>query len=347
MKTRRNPAMPEPYIWSSVLRGLELPLLEHNVDFSALLADCDVSTADLQAIHGEVPLKKYLRFINSAAEVAGDPLLGARLARSAGPETLGAVGFVFLSSRTLADALTDLCTYMNLLQDATVARLRRDDGHVVWTYQLYHVADIDCRQDVEFSVALTCRLIRMFGGAEAEIEAVSFRHARSTAVGDYERLFKTEIRFNQEENSIILPTGTMKVRGKLFDPSLSGVLKDFLDAELKRKSRVQSLADQIRRIMLDSGLTPPVTAAKAADFLGISRPTMYRRLAAEGTTYGDLAAEVNYELAKTYLLESDLTVTQIAHIIGFADSASFTRAFARWSAGCTPSRFRRTAEGRS
>ena len=99
----------EPRIWSSVVRGLQLPLAEQNVDYQALLADCEITEDDLKKVHGKIPLKKYLRFMEHAATIADDPLLGIRLARSCGPETLGAVGFLFLSSRTLAEALADFC----------------------------------------------------------------------------------------------------------------------------------------------------------------------------------------------------------------------------------------------
>lgn len=341
-RARSNSATPvEPHIWSSVLRGLQLPLEENNVDYLALLGECEIDAEILERIHGEIPFRNYLRFMETAAVRADDPLLGIRLARAAGPESLGALGFLFLSSRTVADALTDFCTYMNLLQDTTHVRVRREGDWASFSYQLYGIADIDCRQDVEFSLALTCRLIRMLGGPEVRLSAVSFRHSPSTAIADYERLLKVETRFNQESNSILMPFATTRLRGKLFDASLSGILKDFLNRELKRKDTIQSFSDQVKNVLLDAGVTPPLTAARTARYLGISRATLYRKLAAEGTTFGKVLNTVNFEIAKNYLSESSLSVTQIAHIVGFEESASFTRAFVRWSGGLTPSGFRR------
>jgi len=330
----------QPHIWSSVLRGLQLPLTEHNVDYAALLDECDIPETELQKVHGQVSFKKYLRFIELAAVKADDPLLGIRLARSAGPESLGALGFLFLSSRTLADALTNFCSYLNLLQDTTYVDVKRLGKRVCFSYQLYDVADVDCRQDVEFSLALTCRLIRMFCGVSAEIDTVAFRHSPSVALVEYERLLKTKARFNQESNSIYLPVESTRLRGHMFDASLSGVLKEFLNEELRRKDQIHSFADQVRHVILDSAVTPPVTAQKAADYLGVSKATLYRKLKAEQTTYGALFASISFEIAKSYLADSKLSVTQIAHIIGFAESASFTRAFARWSGGTRPSEYR-------
>ncbi len=332
----------EPRIWSSVVRGLQLPITEQNLDFDTLLEASGIAPDDLQKVHGKIPLKSYLRFMENAAIAADDPLLGIRLARSCGPETLGAVGFLFLSSRTLAEALADFCAYLNLLQDTTDFQFNHDRRHIAFHYQMYGIPDIDCRQDVEFSLALTSRMIRIFGGADIEIEAVAFRHSPSLPVAEYERLLKTEARFNQESNSVIVPGEMARISGHAFDSSLSGILKDFLDAELLRRDRINSMSDQVRHVLLGNRIKAPVTADKMARYLGISAATLYRRLKAEGLTYGKIHDEVHFEIAKNYLADSALTVTQIAHIIGFAESASFTRAFARWSAGMTPSEFRKS-----
>ena len=343
IKTRN---LREPRIWSSVIRGLQFPLTEHQVDFQELLHVAGISQDDLTKSHGKVPLKSYLRFMEHAAVVADDPLLGIRLARSCGPETLGAVGFLFLSSRTLAEALSDFCTYLNLLQDTTDFRSKQDRNHLTYYYQMYGVPDLDCRQDVEFSLALTIRLIRIFGGPEVEISSVNFRHSPSVQVSEYERLLTVETRFSQEENSVAIPAAMARVRGRALDVSLSAVLKDFLDAELLRRGRINSFVDQVRHILIGNRIPAPVTGARTAKHLGISPATLYRKLKAEGTTFGRLLEEIHFEIAKNYLADSELSVTQIAHVVGFAESASFTRAFARWSKGTTPSRFRRESANR-
>ncbi|RME62354.1 MAG: AraC family transcriptional regulator [Alphaproteobacteria bacterium] len=331
----------EPRIWSSVIRGLLLPLAEHNVDTAGLLAMHGIADSDLQKPHGEIPLKTYLKFMEAAAAQAGDPLLGLRLARSAGPETLGALGFLFLSSRTLIEAMHNFCQYMNLLQDATHVQLTQNAEEINFAYQLYHVEGVESRQDVEFSISLTCRLIRIYGGPQVELSAVTFRHAPSAPKADYQRLLKAPVYFDQETNSISFPANTGHLRGKVLDHGLSRILQDYLDEELERRNRIRSFSDQVSRALMDGSVAPPLTAPKIARHLGISQATLYRRLKGEHTTFGTLVDSRNFELARAYLAQSSLSVTQIAHLVGFADSASFTRAFSRWSAGQTPSAYRK------
>ncbi|MFZ9126038.1 MAG: AraC family transcriptional regulator [Steroidobacteraceae bacterium] len=331
----------EPLIWASVLRGLQLPLAEHNLDFGTLLAEVGVAPEDLVKLQGKVPLRSYLRLMERAAELANDPLIGARMGRSCGPETLGAVGFLFLSSRTLGEALTDFCAYLNLLQDTTDFRFTQDREHITFNYQIYGVGDLDCRQDVEFSLALTSRLIRMYAGGNVEIGSISFRHSPSAPISEYERLLRTEVRFEQDSNTVRLAARMSRIPSHNVDSTLASILKDFLDKELEQQGLIRSLQDQVRQVLISNQVPGPVTARRMARYLGISEASLYRKLKSEGRTFGNLLDETHFELARHYLDESALPITQIAHIIGFAESASFTRAFSRWSGGLTPSAYRR------
>jgi AraC-like DNA-binding protein len=332
----------EPRIGVAVLRGLELALSECSVDFQGVLAAAGISREELEHRDGEVSLRRYLNFMEQAARLADDPLLGIRLARFCGPETLGALGFLFLSSRSLALGLSDFCTYVNLLQDRVITRFHQEDGRLMFHYDIYGLRGVESRQDVEFSLALTGRLIRMFVGSTAVIDYVSLRHSAAAPVAEYERILNTRVRFDQETNSVVMPGHLASAGSHAMDAGLSDVLKAYLDEELHRQQSIRSYADGVKRVLLSNRIALPVTAEKVANYLAISPATLYRRLRQENTTFRRVANEVGFELATAYLSESSLTITQIAHAVGFTETASFTRAFSRWSNGVTPSRFRRS-----
>lgn len=337
LQTQRH----EPRIWSSVIRGLQVPLSDYNIDTDALLKTHEIADIDLQKPHGEIPLRRYLNFLEDAARRADDPLLGLKLARFAGPETLGALGFLFLSSHTLAEALSNFCQYMNLLQDVTHVQLTQNSKEIIFSYELYDVDNMECRQDVEFSIALTTRLIRIYCETSVSITEICFKHSPATAKSEYERILAAPTYFEQNKNSISVPAINGQVRTKVLDHGLSRILRDFLDRELERRNRIQSFADQVNHALLDGGVQPPFTASRIAKFLGVSEATFYRRLKSESTTFSELVDRRNFTLAKSYLADSSLSITEIAHSIGFAESASFTRAFTRWSGDQTPSQYRR------
>jgi len=75
---------------------------------------------------------------------------------------------------------------------------------------------------------------------------------------------------------------------------------------------------------------------------GVGVQKLQRCLRQEGLTYRDLLALVRSVRAKALLRETELSITEVAFVLGYSDHANFTRAFNRW-AGCSPADFRRRA----
>ena len=77
--------------------------------------------------------------------------------------------------------------------------------------------------------------------------------------------------------------------------------------------------------------------------LGVSQRTLARRLAVERLNFSVVLESLKIDLAQRYLADSDLSISQIAWLLGYQEVSSFTHAFKRWS-GKTPrqARFQKT-----
>ena len=64
-----------------------------------------------------------------------------------------------------------------------------------------------------------------------------------------------------------------------------------------------------------------------APFLSLSARTLRRYLAEAGTSFRAVSLEVRMELAKDYLLNTQLTAQEIAYQLGYAQPNNFYRAF--------------------
>lgn len=82
--------------------------------------------------------------------------------------------------------------------------------------------------------------------------------------------------------------------------------------------------------------TGDVSVDTIASDLGMTRSTLYRRLAAEGTTVEQLLERLRISLAERYLQRDRRSVKETAYRLGFSDPAAFSRAYKRWT-GLSPS----------
>jgi AraC-like DNA-binding protein len=77
------------------------------------------------------------------------------------------------------------------------------------------------------------------------------------------------------------------------------------------------------------------SAATIAETLGMSSRTFARRLAEEGATYSDVRGALRRDLARQYLADRGLSISQVAWLLGYREVSAFTHAFKRWT-GKTP-----------
>lgn len=78
---------------------------------------------------------------------------------------------------------------------------------------------------------------------------------------------------------------------------------------------------------------------------GWSWNPQHRRLAIEGHSFQRLNEQIKKPLAKRLLADSRLDLNSIAQRLGYAEAASFSRAFSRWT-GYPPSYWQRQSEER-
>jgi len=99
-------------------------------------------------------------------------------------------------------------------------------------------------------------------------------------------------------------------------------------------------AQIVRRLLLSRpGRTVP-RLEEAAEQLLLTPGQLRKRLYKVGTSYKQLVLEIRMELARHYLLDTHLSVQEIAYLLDYATPAPFSRAFKQYY-GQAPEYFRR------
>jgi AraC-like DNA-binding protein len=114
-----------------------------------------------------------------------------------------------------------------------------------------------------------------------------------------------------------------------------------LVAEYQRTQSAEPyLPGQIRQLLRSYAHELRPDIAEIAELMHVSARSLQRQLTQLHTSYSRLLQEVRYEEASSMLENDNLSVTEIAHRLGYSDAAHFSRFFRRTS-GLTPAEYRK------
>jgi AraC-like DNA-binding protein len=189
----------------------------------------------------------------------------------------------------------------------------------------------------ERALATTTSVLRALCGSDWALLEVLLPRSVPHNSGPYGDFFRAPIRFDQEMAALVFPTELLEQRIKGADPAVRWRAEDRIQRlEAKRSS---TLTDELRQYLRAQVTRQRCKAERVARLRLVNRRTLSRHLRAEGTTFTQLASEVQYRVAKQLLIDTSMSMTQISVALDFSEPAAFSHAFRRWS-GMTPSAWR-------
>lgn len=334
----------EPKLWAIVTQCLIDGLKRKGRAPDTLLSSFGLSEETPREPYREIPLRSYVSAFEAAAVHVGDPNFGLFVARDISPFALGPIGLLFMSATTLGAAYKGFIDYIWLAQQSTTSCMVRDGDNCIFRYRIEDSRIPRKRQDAEFSLAMLVQMTRAFVGPTWRPLEVHFEHAAPANLQGHQALFGAPLYFDQAANELIFPASDLAVRGNMIDRRVSPIVEHYLEMLNSRKAAAQSLNDDVRRLVSDhfpgDGQLAALDAARTS---GMSLRTFQRALRKGGENFSTIKQDKRRTLAENYLAASDLSITEIAHILGYADAACFTRACRRWF-GMTPSAYRKTTQ---
>ncbi len=166
------------------------------------------------------------------------------------------------------------------------------------------------------------------------------KHFRNEVPAEFRAFFGGDVEFGADGDAISFPAqlATLPLVGR--DGYLHGLLRRYAEEALASSSRERpTLRSKVEEIL--PGLLPHgrAVASEVARRLGMSSRTLSRKLGEEGTSFAEILDQLRAALAKRYLDDETLPVSEIAWLLGYREVSSLTHAFKRWT-GTTPRLFR-------
>jgi AraC-like DNA-binding protein len=192
------------------------------------------------------------------------------------------------------------------------------------------------RHQIEFWVTSVVRAYRQLTNRQLLPNCVRLLHRRSGDCPQFIKFMGCDVVFGANVDEITFPGTIKQVPIVNADPYLNKLLVKYFE-EMRSH---QTCGRGTFRIAVENAIAPLLPHGRAqldeiAHRLGLSQRTLARRLASEGLTFEAILSALRAELAKRYLRDEALAISQIAWLVGYKEVSAFTHAFTRWT-GTTP-----------
>lgn len=347
MPTSRKPAErssktlpPDRRIAGSYLLPLLETAQERGVSTLQLANACNVSPEMLAPQPENLPAELYVRLLDAGAQLANDPHFGLHVGEHVKLGTYNVYGLILLSCKDFGHALQQTMRFESLAHELGRSELgiHGDQAQYRW---LTHFEGAS-RHLVESVFAG----IRVFGnwlaGRPIPAGQIQFRHQAPEATEEYSRIFGVMPEFCAGENMACFDASLLAWPVPNADVALYPVLQKHAEQLLKEKNRVPAVSGivgQVRARIIDNLSSDRVRVAHIALDLQMTQRTLQRKLQDAGVSYQQLLDATRYELAKEYLEQDDLSLAEVAFMLGFQEQSSFHHAFKEWS-GVNPGAYR-------
>ena len=283
-----------------------------------------------------------LDIVSEAIEMLDDPILGIKVGNQVTFTSYGTYAMLLMSAPTFLDTLKVAVQFQSLSLLFSHVTLHFEKDFIELRYTLpeakpklkQFIADRDLMGSYIFIREMIDNPKKYF------MEAGTARPKPSgRTLSAYQQYIDFDLKFDQAYNWIRLPRAILKLKQK-YGNHLAHQLYRVQAYELLRKfyPDAEDVVAQTKQIIEGYESHYP-TVPEVANMFGVSERTYRRKLDEAKTSYRAILDEHKRNRCLDMLSQTQIPVNELADVLGYAESASFLRAFKRWT-GTTPKRYK-------
>jgi AraC-like DNA-binding protein len=272
-----------------------------------------------------------------ANEQIQDPFFGAREAEYFRPAHLGPLGFAWLASASLHEAITRLERYSRVIDDELDIVLTETEDVIIANLEV-GVASAGNYHFETGNLAVLVRMCRFLCGPKWNPVRVTIAHPEPSDTSYFFSYFRCPVDFGETKNTVHLDRQLAGEPLHGANEYLAQLNDHIVVRYLAHRSR-QDIVNRAKATILDTLGNGNVTEKSVAERLHMSPRQLNRKLKEEQTSFKIILVECRRQLAEQYISDSSLSLTEISFLLGFSEASSFSRAFRRWT-GQSPTQAR-------
>ncbi|WP_051382402.1 AraC family transcriptional regulator [Bradyrhizobium sp. Tv2a-2] len=335
---RKSPLHAVPSATGALARMACTRLHAAGLPVAPLLEKAGLTAGEVEDPGRRIEVSAQVKFLKLAADALQDDLLGFRLSQSFDLRETGLLYYILSSSDSFADAMSNTERYTRIVNEGI--ELKFEASGAVITVDYVGVERLSDRHQFEFWLFSIVRMCRQITGTRLAPRRFSFRHRRESTPPECRAFLGCEVTYGANVDEIVLPAqvNVLPIVGtdRYLHEMLLRYAEEALAGRTPERTGLRSRVEHTIGPLLPHGKAKASTVAKE---LGVSHRTLARSLAAEGLTFSGILDQSKADLAKSYLTHGDLSISQIAWLLGYREVSTFTHAFKRWY-GITPTELR-------
>jgi AraC-like DNA-binding protein len=306
-------------------------------DIDPLLAQAGFCRADFERDpDARIPCARIVPVFQRAMQHRPIANAGVKVAAVTPIGTFPLLDYVMVTCDTVGSGIGQLTRYFRLI----------DNPHVVQTVETEDPIRVvfDSRDGrnssfgFEFGVSLILLHIREEAGESFRASYASFRH-RPDDAAEIEQILGCTVRTGATWNGFAMSRGAWNLPLRRRDAILADLLTRQADEAIARLPQMDGVPLEVRRALASRVAGGDTSIQAVARALATSVRSLQRRLAEAGVSYQQLLDLARKDAAERHLMESSLSVGEVAYLLGYSEAAAFNRAFRRWHQQ-TPQAFR-------
>ena len=312
-------------------------------DLNKLLSLSGRTIEELSAKECILDAKAYNTFIEAVISTTGDEFFGLHAGEDLNLTAAGLVVQIAQTSDTVRQALEYCCEFSNLGCSALPANLREEKDYYLYTFTpdplWLQQSPISVRHTLEGYLAFTIKEFQSLTRNKKLPHEVWLTFSRPQDIREMERVLGCPVLFNQPENAIVLDKSHLEEKVISSDYDLLQVLVDHAYQRLSQFDDRLGFYEAVKRSAVNLINPEFPSLEQLAAHLNMSVRTFQRKLKAEGYSYTDIIDELKKDFALSYLKRKELSVSEVAYLLNYAEPGTFIRSFKRWT-GKTPNDYR-------
>ncbi len=315
----------------AIVRALEA----RGIATDTILSVAGISHAQSNDPLNRIPLTSVRQLLAAAVELTDDPYFGLYAANFLHAANLHALGFAMTASETLRELCGRMTRYFRLLSGSSRPELNIRNGEA--RLEFVFVAEPPPLTDDLFGLFL----VRLFSElSDGKVRPIRIEQRRPSPPDDgarHRRAFGCPVSFDNRNTSLVFDVSAVDLPLIGGSPDLAEQNERIVVGYLAKLDR-SDIQMRVRAVLQQQFPSGGVTKESVAKKLSMSPRTLQLKLTKSKTTFQEIVDETRLGLARGYIENSAMSITEIGYLLGFSDTSNFSRAFKRWT-GHTPRSF--------